>query len=329
MTTPFELDIAAQPEALATFVATPIPEGLGSVLTGQYDRIVLTGMGSSHFAAIGTWRRIVATGRPAWWIDSGQLLDAPELVTPGTLLIATSQSGASGEVVALLADCSPAAIVGVTNGADSPLGRRSDVVIDLCSGPEATVSTKSYLNTLAAQQVIADMITNSSATDPTAALAAVADFTVPDFLGAVAADIAVPGARLAYIGFGDHAATSLYSGLITKEGAKIPSDGYAGGQFRHGPLELAGPGLTAVLFDGASVTPSARQLAEDLLATGSTVVSVGAGESATHRISGPSTPLAQLVHGALVAQHLTVAVARGRGITPGAFAYGSKVTSSL
>ena len=54
-----------------------------------------------------------APGSDAWRIDTGQLLDSPELLTPDTLLIATSQSGASGEVVELLdrlgvrTDCTP------------------------------------------------------------------------------------------------------------------------------------------------------------------------------------------------------------------------------
>ena len=39
--------------------------------------------------------------------------------------------------------------------------------------------------------------------------------------------------------------------------------------------------------------------------------------------------LAQVAHGALVSQHFSVAIARARGITPGTFNYGSKVTSAL
>lgn len=329
MTTPFENDIADQPKALHTFLQAAAPDGLAEVLSRDYERILLTGMGSSHYAAVPTWRRMVQTGRAVWWVDSGQLLDSPELVTPGTLVIMTSQSGASGEVVALLDSVSPAALIGVTNDPDSPLARRSDVVVELRSGPEATVSTKSYLNTLAAHHLVADTATGSAGADGVAAVDAVARFLVPAFLDEVAAGIAAPGGRLVYVGFADHAATALYAGLITKEGAKIPADGYIGGQFRHGPLELAGPGLTAVLFNGDTQNASLNQLAADLLATGATVLTVGAANTSARNVPGPTGLLAQLAHGALVAQHLTVAVARARGITPGAFAYGSKITASL
>ncbi|GAS89637.1 SIS domain-containing protein [Mycolicibacterium brisbanense] len=327
--TPFESDIADQPDALRAFLAGAEPDGLAAALTRGHDRIILTGMGSSHYAALPTWRRIVATGRPAWWVDSGQLLDSPQLVTGDSLLVMTSQSGASGEVVALLDECRPATLIGVTNDTDSPLARSADVVVALRSGAEATVSTKSYLNTLAAHQVLADAMTSTPPVMGLDTVTAVERFVVPGFFGDVAESIADRDGRLVYVGFADHAATALYAGLITKEGAKIPADGYIGGQFRHGPLELAGPRLTAVLFNGDTENASLSQLAADLLATGSTVITVGAAKPLGHHIPGPAGVLSQLAHGALVAQHLTVAVARARSIVPGAFAYGSKITASL
>jgi glutamine---fructose-6-phosphate transaminase (isomerizing) len=101
-TTPFERDIREQPDALRR-LAEAEPPDLAGVTGVPWDRIVLTGMGSSHFAGLPTWRRLTALGHAAWTIDTGRLLDSPELVTPGTLLVVTSQSGASGEVVELLA----------------------------------------------------------------------------------------------------------------------------------------------------------------------------------------------------------------------------------
>ena len=38
---------------------------------------------------------------------------------------------------------------------------------------------------------------------------------------------------------------------------------------------------------------------------------------------------AQLAHGAITAQYLTVALAKAKGITPGAFSYGNKITTAL
>ena len=101
MSNPFERDMDDQAQALRAFTQSALPLAVTRLLRGRYDRIVLTGMGSSHFAALPGWRRLADAGHPAWWVDTGQLLDAPGLITPGTLLVATSQSGASAEVVAM------------------------------------------------------------------------------------------------------------------------------------------------------------------------------------------------------------------------------------
>ena len=116
-------------------------------------------MGSSHYAGLPTWRQLIALGHNAWAIDTGQLLDNDTVLDAGTLLIITSQSGASGEVTELLerrqaGRVAPAALVGVADNESSPLARAADLFIPLHSGPEATVSTKSYLNTLAVHRLI-------------------------------------------------------------------------------------------------------------------------------------------------------------------------------
>ena len=87
-----------------------------------------------------------------------------------------------------------------------------------------------------------------------------------------------------------------------------------------------------MLFGGdAPVNPSLCQLGRDLLASGSAVLAVGDLDlPGANQITAPSgDSLAQLAHGALVAQHLSVAIARAEGITPGTFTYGSKVTTAL
>ena len=337
MSTPFERDMDDQAQALRAFAQSALPPSVTGLLRGRYDRIVLTGMGSSHYAALPGWRRLADAGHPAWAVDTGQLLDAPGLITPGTLLIATSQSGASAEVVALAEHQGPiahaAALIAVTNDPASPLARRADGVIRLHCGNEATVSTKSYINSLAAHEQITAIINGTPAEDTGETVKVMEEFSRPAVLREIAADFtATPDARLVYIGFGDHAASALYAGLITKEGAKVPAEGYIGGQFRHGPLELAGPGLTAVVFGGdEQAHGSVRQLGTDLLATGSTVLAVGDRDlaGAVHVGAPGGSGPARLAHDALIAQHLTVAIAAARGITPGAFTYGSKVTTAL
>src|ERR1700761_3325663 len=333
--TPFERDIAAQPEALRAFAHTDRIPALAALRASRYDRIVLTGMGSSHDAALPTWRRLTRQGQAAWWVDTGQLLDTPELITATTLLIVTSQSGSSGEVVSLLeSGPRPATLVAVTNDETSPLAAAADLVIALHSGDEATVSTKSYLNSLAAHDLLAATLTGTAPGDVLAVAKVVEEFGGAAGLAPLARELLAAGnPRLAYVGFGDYAATALYAGLITKEGAKVAAEGYVGGEFRHGPLELAGAGLTAVLFgaDDPDTNPFLRRLGADLIQAGSAVIAAAGLDlpGAALQLRPPPGPLAQLAHGAVVAQHLTVALARARGITPGVFAYGSKITTAL
>jgi len=85
---------------LRALAANPLPEALAGLNLDGYERIILTGMGASLVAAHPTWSSMVAEGRPTWWVSTAQLLATPELVTPGSLLWVTSQSGESGEVEA-------------------------------------------------------------------------------------------------------------------------------------------------------------------------------------------------------------------------------------
>ncbi len=339
--TPYESDIAGEPAALRRFAASAMPSGLDSLDLERFERIVLSGMGSSHHAANPTWRRFVAAGRPAWWVSTPLLLDRPELVGRRTLLVLTSQSGRSGEIVALLEQL-PAdrerRLVAVTNDAGSPLALAADVVIELMSGDEATVSTKSYANSLAAHARLADALTGADDAARVASILRAADAL--DALGTdlgelsdlAAALVAQPQPRLALVADPARGASALFGGLILKEATKLPAEGFVGGEFRHGPLELAGPSLAAVLFGTIGEDTSLGRLAGDLVAAGSQVLKVGGGStSAAGRWipTAASDELGELVCDAAVVQHLSVTLARANGTVPGAFRFGAKVTTIL
>lgn len=340
--TPFERDMGDQPTALAALVGSGIDADTRQVLTRPWERIVLTGMGSSHYVALPTWRALVATGRAAWAVDTGDLLENPGLLTPNTLLIATSQSGASGEMVELLdrmveqRGAQVGAVVGITAAETSPLATRSHAFVALRSGDEATVSTKSYLNSLVVHHQLIDVFLGSDTTrdvlegvidDVTVVLdeGEVGDIGQQVFQGA--------RPRTAAIGKGDSAATSLYAALITKESSKVPLEGFVGGEFRHGPYELAGPGLTAFLYTagapaGDTTLPA---LAEDLVASGATVYSVGGpAQPGVHVIHIPQgSQLSALACSAVVAEQIAVSLARANNVVPGDFIFGSKITTAL
>jgi fructoselysine-6-P-deglycase FrlB-like protein len=342
-TTPFESDILEQPEALRCLVTHEETGELDALAARPWDRIVLTGMGSSHFVGMPTWSRLVNRGLPAWSVDSGQLLETPGLLTDNTLLIVTSQSGASGEVVEILDRLTTkkirvGSLIGVAADSLSPLATAADLYLPLRSGVEATVSTKSYLNTLAVHRRIISAFTDEPHEEATADIATTADAVQellecldPEPVGREIDDLS--DRRLAAIGKGDAAATALYAGLITKESSKVAIEGYVGGQFRHGPFELAGPGLLAFLYGAYNALDdgSISRLADDLLATGSHVVLIGDMEvdGARTLYASSATPLQALATASVVAQLVAVDIARARDVVPGAFAFGSKITTAL
>lgn len=337
--TPFESDMHDQPQALRDLRGHGLGDPARALTERTWDRIVLTGMGSSHYVALPTWRAFVAAGRPAWAVDTGDLLENPGLLTPNTLLIATSQSGASGEMVELLDRTGTAhvgAVLGIAADENSPLARRADAFVPLRSGDEATVSTKSYLNSLVVHHRLVDAFLGTDGTDRDLESAA-AD--VDAVLGSIETTgvgeqaLASESPRVVAIGKGDSSATALYAGLITKESAKVPMEGYVGGEFRHGPYELAGPGLTAFLYPAGAPTDDQTlpALTRDLIASGSTVYSVGGLRlPGVHTIKVAATSsLGALACGAVVAQQIAVSLARANHVVPGDFIYGSKVTRAL
>lgn len=335
---PFELNIREQPEALRELARRGPEPRLAEITARPWERTVLTGMGSSHTVGIPTWRAIATTGRPVWNVDAGQLLDTPGLLTPDTLVIATSQSGASAEIVELLArGRGGATLIGITASDDSPLARAADLHLPLQSGPEATVSTKSYLNSIVTHHRIA---ASFGAVDPRLVeqqIASAAEHVEAqvdlDLLGIAEAALTPPRPRVGIVGWGDAAATALFAALIIKESSKVPVEGFVGGEFRHGPYELAGPGFTGVLFGAGrdDVDRPLGRIAHDLVASGADVVLVGDLhlDGATTIETNADGSMAALIEQSVVAERLAVAFAHGNGVVPGAFAYGSKVTATL
>ncbi|MDB5846270.1 MAG: hypothetical protein JWP29_22 [Rhodoferax sp.] len=345
-TTPFEINMAEQPAALRAIAATKLDGDIVQALQNPWERVIFTGMGSSHYVTHPIWRHLVAHGLPAWNVDSGVLLDSTGLLNDKTLLVATSQSGASGEVVALLNQRKAGQlrcgyVLGITANDASPLARQADGFVNIRSGDEATVSTKSYLNSLATLFSLRGSLLGPSGKEQENTeqqILAAADATERllqslDVRALAQQAIAGQGFRLAAVGKGSDVATALYAALITKEASKVAIEGYAGGEFRHGPFELAGPGLTTFVYGLNRALPDAGlvKLAKDVAATGAQVVAVGDHrlEQAQHIDVAGGDEFVRLVLGAVVAQKIAVEVAKANAVVPGAFAYGRKVTTSL
>jgi fructoselysine-6-P-deglycase FrlB-like protein len=309
------VDAGAQARSLLEFDQAPISLGLYPLVRDHHRRIILTGMGASHFAALPSWRRLVAAGKAARWIDTESLLENPQLVTSDSLLVATSRSG-SGRHVGALADglvrtMRPAAMIAITDDLASPLAAVADCEVLLRSG--ASGSPKGFLNALIVHDYVASMILNEDSDEVSSTARIVATTTLPVELREVAASVASQqDSRLAYVGCGEHAAAALYAALLTNEATEIAAEGHIAGQHRRDLVRRANAQLTAVLFGSHSGPDAAlHALAGDLMAAGSNVVVVGGADvpGSTHISSHTCHVGAELARNVMVVEHFVSALA--------------------
>ena len=132
-------------------------------------------------------------------------------------------------------------------------------------------------------------------------------------------------------------ASASQSALMSMEASHTPSQALAGGEFRHGPLEMVGAGFTAVVLahSAAPTFEQTRKLIGDILRFGGRVLLVSDREDAMASADGLTivaapTPDAELfpVTAIIPVQLAIEAWAReSKGITPGEFTHGLKVTA--
>ncbi|MGZ8794613.1 MAG: SIS domain-containing protein [Gaiellaceae bacterium] len=153
-----EAELREQPAALARFLAAEsanAPRLVHALLREDVRYLLIVSRGSSSNVArymqylFGTVHRLpVAFATPSLYT----VYDAPPELGPAAV-IGISQSGASPDVVAVLADARKQhrPTLAITNDPKSPLALAADCVLQLHAGEErAVAATKTYLNSIAA-----------------------------------------------------------------------------------------------------------------------------------------------------------------------------------
>ena len=113
-------------------------------------------MGASFHALHPLFLQLNEYGYTAVAIETSELVHSLERwFEPETLIIAISQSGESAEVIRLLEENrGRAAIVGVTNAADSALALGANAAMFTLAGNEFSVSCKTYVTALMALHLL-------------------------------------------------------------------------------------------------------------------------------------------------------------------------------
>ena len=338
---PYFADIQAQPEALQELISAGLPSALAPLLDsiGGFDRIILTGMGSSLNALYPSYLRLVSAGFPVWHEDTAELLiNIGGRIKGKTLLWIASQSGESAEVTQLLNELDSISgdttILGFTNYPESNLGSRSDFVFNILCGPENTVSTKSYLNTLLAAG-IATSVALKEEIDPEIASA---PKVLKSFLENwkqcyEALDILLQQETIFIVGRGDSMASARTGSLIIKEASRESLESLTTAQFRHGPLEMASEKIAVLILEGYDAQRTLNSLMfKDLIKLKANPVWISSEAEPLH--SGVSAPplnsaLTRPMSEIIVMQILTLVLANRKGDEPGKFRQISKVTTIL
>jgi glucosamine--fructose-6-phosphate aminotransferase (isomerizing) len=321
-------EMAEQPAVLARLVARAPQdaEAVGMIVPRPLAGIVLLARGSSDNAAVlGRYLTELAAGRPAG-------LAAPSLYTRyraqvdwrGYLVVALSQSGATPEIVTTCraVRTAGAAVVGITNVADSELASASDVVLAADAGLEHAIpATK----TVTAQMLL--LITVAQALGPVdataeqllelpAAVKGILDDSRPiDLL----ADRWAQVDRLVVAGRGLGYAAALECALKVKETTGILAEGISTADLRHGPIAAVNAGAPVLLVDAGG--PVLRDLA-DLRR----LLTDRHAEMSTLPLGSPLPELLQVLMAVVRGQQLARALALVRRVDPDTPATLTKIT---
>jgi glutamine---fructose-6-phosphate transaminase (isomerizing) len=280
-----EAELREQPAALARLLERQGPradEIAASIRTDDIRYILIASRGSSSNAAryaqylLGRAHRVpVMFATPPLYTVSEQ---PPRL--DGALVVGISQSGASPDVGAVLAEArrQRRPTLAITNDPESPLAGKADAVLPLEAGEEhAVAATKTYVNSLGAIALLFTAITDDDAAR--AELAA-----TPETLErqvALSLDTEPPlgeyensvGATV--VGRGVNYGTAFEIALKIRELSGLVTEAYSPADLMHGPIAAIQPGWPVVVVaPSGPARPSVEELAVPLLERGVRLIAV-------------------------------------------------------
>ncbi|MCP4004935.1 MAG: SIS domain-containing protein [bacterium] len=260
------------------------------------------------------------------------LYERPPRVT-GWLAIAISQSGASPDVISVLAEAARqgCSTVAITDCPESGLGRVAQHVVPLqLEGERSVAATGSFTTTLFALAHLIAGFAGDAEDDVLARVPEAVD-QVLEQSPQVREQAELLGASdvCAVIGRGYGFPVALEWSLKLKEVAGVFAEPFSSADYRHGPIALAGSGLPVFVIDARGPTRSdLAELRAEVKRRGARLCRVSDAPEAELRFpEGPEylAPIPATVIGQLLAWH----AARLRGLDPDAPEGLKKITRTL
>ena len=302
------------------------------------NRVIVVACGTSYHAglaarnAIERWARIPVDVEVA-----SEFRYREPIVENGALVLGISQSGETADTLAAmrLARAQGATVLAVTNAPASQATHDSDGVLFTRAGLEIGVAaTKTFVAQVVLLYELALRLAAVRGSQSEAALAELqaALEHLPDLIDRVVASVDQPIRELAerlalspfflYLGRLSGLPVALEGALKLKEISYVPTDAYAAGEMKHGPIALLGPETPVVcVATDQRVLPKLLSNLSEVRARGAQVLAIASdgckeiAEHAEHVIYIPNTdPLLQVVLGVVPLQLFAYHLARARGL---------------
>ena len=340
-------EIHEQADAVAETIADRLPgdEGVDLSDVGLDDdylrglrRVVIVACGTSYHAgligryAIEEWARV-----PVEMDIASEYRYRNPVVGPGDLVIGITQSGETADTLAAmrLAHEAGAKVLAVTNIMGSQATRDADAVLYTRAGLEIGVAaTKTFLAQVAAMYLLALRIAELRGSLPPARVAELvaALKALPSKIEETLAAVEEPVRAVAaahsdqnfflYLGRHIGLPVCLEGALKLKEISYIPTDAYAAGEMKHGPIALLDESTPVVcIATDSPVLEKVLSNVEEVRARGAqtiAIITVGgerAAEVADETIEVASTDwILQPIVAILPLQLLAYDIARARGL---------------
>ena len=303
---------------------------------GKFQRIVLTGMGSSFHALHPLNLQLISHGFTSIMVETSELNHyKARFFDPKTLIIAVSQSGQSAEMVRLAqVNRKRSAVIAVTNTPESPLVEHATAALFTQAGPEFSVSCKTYVAALMVLKWLGDILCQRDASKTRRELKnaapSVASYLADwkDYVTRLT-EILSRIRHLFLVGRGASLAAVGTGALIVKESDHFHAEGMSSAAFRHGPLEMLSEETFVVVFSGADKTRDLNhRLLADIQQGGGRAQLVGETSSLEcFRLAEHGTSVRPILE-ILPIQMITLALAALAGREPGRFELATKVTTT-
>ena len=311
---------------------------LGPAQLRDVRRMIIVGCGTSYHAALAGRMAIERWARVPVEVDvASEFRYRDPIIEPGTLVLGITQSEETADTLAAmrLARAQGASVVAITNAPGSQATREADTVLFTRAGLEIGVAaTKTFVAQVVLLYALALELARAREALPADRLAEIQrdldllPHQVEEVTESVDGAMRQLAERLVwspfflYLGRLSGLPVALEGALKLKEISYVPTDAYAAGEMKHGPIALLGRDTPVVcVATETAVLPKVLSNLSEVRARGARVLAVAAegckqiAEHAEHVVYVPATDsLLQVVIAIVPLQLFAYHVARARGL---------------